>query len=37
MENVMTNSEPIIINTYRNTGRFSDARGFNPDLNSFIV
>jgi len=27
----------IMINMYRNTGRFSDVKGFNPDSMSFIM
>jgi len=30
-------SVPIITDMYRNIVRFSDAKGFNPDLNSFII
>jgi hypothetical protein len=37
MENRIMDSVPIMINMYRNTGRFSDVKGFNPDSMSFIV
>ena len=37
MENRIMDSVPIMINMYRNTGRFSDVKGFNPDSMSFIM
>ena len=37
MENTVTISIVNTTNMVRNVGRFSDVKGFNPDLKSFIV
>jgi putative methionine-R-sulfoxide reductase with GAF domain len=34
---VRTTNTPKTTNTVKNVDKFSDANGFNPDLNSFIV